>query len=223
MSGARRGGERGAALVFAIFLILVLTVVGTGLIRYATQDRIASAKMVVQGRALTCAEAGLQYARRLFGCTYRISNGWNDYLNGTRPGRYDPALGDVPPIDPQTLPIALRGDGDLDGVLDAGADLDGDGVSDFLVSIRDDDDERPVNQPDDRARDNNLIVVVRSECTNPIFAVEQGGVRAAPALEAVLTYIPTNPDYGTPSSASNSTDAATGGNFIATTTTSCEQ
>jgi hypothetical protein len=202
-SGARRG-ERGAALIFAIALVAVLAIVGVAIIRLAGNDQVAAAKLGARERGLACADAGIQYGRRFFGTRYEASHGWNDYLSRTTPGyRYDTTLAtpDARPTDLAALPLEARGASD-GAHLDAGADMDGDGAPDFWVSIRDDDDERPLGAVDDRTRDNNETVLLRSECTNPSFAGPGGAV----VVEVQLTHVQGGSGYGNAQITSNSPD-----------------
>jgi hypothetical protein len=226
-----RATERGVAMIVAIFLVLVVAVVAAGginpipagVIKYAGRDRIAAARMSVKERGLACAEAGIQYGRRLFGCNYKTTGNWNDYLSGARGGRYDPTLGDVLPTDYSALPMELKGSRGNTTTLDTGTDLDGDGQPDFWVSIRDDDDERPEGAADNRTRDNNLMVYLRSECINPAFAVEAGGVRQSAVIEVLLAYLPgsTSP-YGKATSSSDFPEASASGPTVVTAISSCD-
>jgi len=218
-----RRAERGAALLLAVLLVLLIAVISAGVIRLAGSDRIAAAKLSVKERGLACADAGIQYGRRLFGCNYKTTNLWNDYLSGVRPGRYDPSLGDTLPTTVAGIPKELSGDRNGDGALDTGTDLDGDGTPDFWVSIRDDDDERPEGAPDNRRRDNNLVVYLRSECINPGFTVEVAGVRRTAVVEVLLAYVPGSVSaYGKATSSSDFPEAAASGPTVVTTLGSCE-
>ncbi len=203
----RRHGERGSALLLAIALILAITLIGAAIIRLAGRDRTEAAKLGTKDRGRICAEAGLQYGRRFFGMNYEASHNWNDYLTdaaAARGFRFDPSLGDVEPADLSAFDLRVRGA--LDGAtLEPGADLGSNGPS-FWVSIRDDDDERPLGAADDRRRDNNENVILRSECTNPNWAIEVGGRRTAAVVEAVLTHIQGASGYGNAQITSNSPD-----------------
>jgi hypothetical protein len=220
-----RASSRGVAMLVAIILVLVVAAIAAGVIRYAGADRIEAAKMSVKERGLACAEAGIQYGRRLFGCNYKTTNNWNDYLSGIRPGRYDPTLAtpDPYPTDYTALPMELKGSRGNTATLDPGTDLDGDGKPDFWVSIRDDDDERPEGAADNRLRDNNLMVYLRSECINPRFAVEVGGVKQAAVVEVLLAYLPgsTSP-YGKATSSSDFPEASASGPTVVTTVSNCD-
>jgi hypothetical protein len=204
-----RSRARGSALLFALALVLLLAVAGIALVNYAGNDRIDAAKLGVKDRGLACAEAGLQYARRFFGSRYETSNNWNDYLKtptAAVPGyRYDPSAGDVYP-DLSTVPPQTRGMSNGTS-FDPGADLDGDGVPDFWVSVRDDDDERPLGIPaNDPTRDNNETIIIRSECTNPQWAIVAGGQPRNVVLEATLSHVQGSSGYGIASGGSNSPD-----------------
>jgi len=223
-TGPRRT-ERGAALILALMLVLVMAVVAIGVVRFVGRDRIAAGKLSVAERGLACAEAGIQYGRRLFGCTYKTTNNWNDYLSGAHLGRYDP---NAPVSDPYPSISAgvsweQKGSRANTSTLDTGADLDGDGQPDFWVSVRDDDDERPEGATDNRQRDNNLMVYLRSECINPAYAVEVGGVRRSAVVEVLLAYIPGSvPTYGKATSSSDFPEASSSGPTVVTAISNCD-
>lgn len=203
---------RGSALVFAMGLILLLAVAGVALVRYAGQDRIDAARFAGRDPGLACAEAGLQYARRFFGSRYATSGNWNDFLvapTSAAPGyRYDEAAGDQKPS-LEYVPVQTRGKSDGTS-FDTGADLDGDGTADFWVSVRDDDDERPLGATDDPGRDNNETILIRSECTNPTFARTVGGMSTNVVLESALSHVQGSSGYGIAAGGSNSPDLVGG-------------
>jgi hypothetical protein len=198
---------RGSALVFALLVVLLLASAGVAIIRYAGGDRVDAAKLATKDRALACAEAGLQYARRFFGSRYDTSDNWNDYLRAPTssvPGyRYDPGEGD--PRSLATRPMQTRGKSNGTS-FDPGADIDGDGNPDFWVSVRDDDDERPLGALHDPTRDNNELIIIRSECTNPAYAVVEGGQSRAAVVEASLSHVQGSSGYGIAAGGSNSAD-----------------
>jgi hypothetical protein len=210
----RRRGVRatGSALLFALFLVLIMSVAGLALVNYAGRDRIDAARFSAQDRGLVCAEAGLQYARRFFGSHYDTSNNWNDYLvtptSGTPGYRYDEAALDAPP-DLDAVPNETRGMSDGTN-LDAGTDLDGDGTPDFWVSVHDDDDERPLGATSNPERDNNETIVIRSECTNPIFAIQDVPGGRNVVLESALSHVQGSSGYGIAAGGSNSPDLVGG-------------
>jgi len=189
-------------------IVLLLAVAGIALVNYAGGDRVDAAKLGAKDRGLACAEAGLQYARRFFGTTYLTSNNWNDYLVAPTtavPGyRYDAASGDRRP-DLALVPAQTRGMSN-GTTLDPGADVDGDGAPDFWVSVHDDDDERPLGAVQNAARDNNETIVIRSECTNPAFALKEGGGNRNVVLESTLSHVQGTSGYGIAAGGSNSPD-----------------
>ncbi len=194
-----RAGERGSMLMLAMFFLLVLAVVGVLVLRHAGRDRIASAQMVSKERALACAEAGLQYGRRLFGMSYEAAHGWNDYLNGTTPGyTWDPTSS-KPTL--SSVPVQTRGASDGTSY-EAGTTLNGSPM--FWVSIRDDEDEAASGQPNDPTRDNNEAVVLRSECT--AFYYVEGDEERTAALETLLVHVQNASGYGNAQVTSNSPD-----------------
>jgi hypothetical protein len=208
ISRPRRALARGSALVFAMAIILLLAVAGVALVQYAGGDRIAAAKLGVKDRGLACAEAGLQYARRFFGSSYATSNNWNDYLvqpTTALPGyRFDETAGDPRP-DLANVPAQTRGKSNGTS-FDPGADVDGDGRPDFWVSVHDDDDERPLGAVHDSARDNNELIIIRSECTNPAYVVTEGGTTRNVVLESALSHVQGSSGYGIAAGGSNSPD-----------------
>ncbi len=185
---ARHHSARGSALIFALCLVLVLALAGIALVKIAGGDRTAAAKVGVEDRGLSCAEAGLQYARRLFGASYETSHGWNDYLADGAGYRYDWTPGrDAHPNLATAGAVAASTLGDFDG----------DGTPDFWISIRDDDDERPLGiATDDWKHDNNEAILIRSECINPKYAVTRGGVKINAVLESTLVHIQSSSGYG---------------------------
>jgi hypothetical protein len=203
---------RGSALVFAMGLMILLAIAGIALVNYAGNDRIDAARFGAKDRGLACAEAGLQYGRRFFGSNYEQSNNWNTYLatpTAALPGyRFDEnANDDYPNL--ANVPVQTRGKSN-GSTFDAGADLDGDGSADFWVSVRDDDDERPLGAPHNPARDNNETILIRSECTNPAFAITEGGQSRNVVLESALSHVQGSSGYGIAAGGSNSPDLVGG-------------
>jgi len=218
MRANRKQGQRGVTMVFALMFMLLVAVLSVSIINFAGRDRIAAARMSVQERGLSCAEAGIQYGRRYFGCNYKGTNNWNGILAGTLAGRYDPDLGDTYPSSASSIDRRLKGDRFDVGTLEPGTDLDGDGQADFWVSIRDDDDDRSgaadpsVAGANDRTNDNNLSVILRAECINPAWTVEVGGERRTAVIEVLLTYMPSSmSEYGKATSSSDFPEASASG------------
>jgi hypothetical protein len=208
VKGRTHAGERGAVLLLALALIAVLLVVGTAILRIAGKDRMAAARLGTKERAMLCAEAGLQYGRRLFGTSYEATHNWNDYLDETSPSyvagyRFDPRapLGDAANVSNRPLEARGKSDG---ATFDPGADLDQDGNPDFWVSIRDDDDERPGGIDDDPRRDNNERVILRSECTSLVY--DGLGGRQHAVVESIFAHVQGASGYGNAQITSNSPD-----------------
>jgi hypothetical protein len=191
---SRRRHERGSALLLAMALVLAIAVIGAAILKISGNDRILAGRLGLADRSRACAEAGIQYGRRFFGSNYEASNGWNDYLSGTKAGyRYVPSAS--PDLDSRE---SVKDD--------VFGDADGDGTADFWVSIRDDDDETPLGQTDNQQRDNNEVVILRSECINPAWQVERGAQRSTAVIETVLAHVQGSSGYGNAQITSNSPD-----------------
>jgi hypothetical protein len=195
---SRSTSPRGAALLLAIILMAVLAIIGAVIMKSAGRDRIASAKLGAQGGALTCAESGLQFGRRYFGCAYKTSDNWNDFLTGARESKVT---------------------GNLDGTTPG---------KDFEVSIRDDDDEpaevdeNGAARPNDPNRDNNMTIILESRCIAPGYAPEEDGRRVTKVLRALVTYVPGLSDVGAVTNSSNANEAAAGGAWVRLSVGDCE-
>lgn len=198
MTGTTRHVDRGASLILVISLVAILAIVSAALIKYAGDDRINSARRAQQARGLSCADAGIELARRIVGCAYKTSNNWNDYL--VKNDEFDPPAN-------KTLLT-----GNIDGTFPGG---------DFEVTVEDDRDEEPEGLKDDPARDNNLTVILRSQCVNPQLAVEMGEQRWGAAVEVRLVYIPGLSDHGAAPSGSNAMESAVGGSWVRTNASDC--
>ena len=198
MTRQNRRSARGASLILVIIVVAVLAAVSAALIQYAGQDRVASAPRAQEARSLSCADAGLQVARRIVGCAYKTTNNWNDYL------KYNDEA------DPPGNVTVITGN--IDGTTPG---------DDFEVIVLDDRDEEPEGQPDDPARDNNLTLLLRARCVNPIFGAEMGGQRWGATTEVRLLYIPGLSDHGSAPSGSNAMEAAAGGDWVRTNVSDC--
>jgi len=129
--------ERGVAVFVVLIAVIALSVVGM-LAAYLTVAETKSTSYEVDANAaLYCAEAGLAKARPLIGSNYAS---WAAMLDTD------------PTNDPSWYPIT----GDLD--------VPPDGVDDFVVTIKDNDDEPP-GAPDDPTHDNDMRVFIVSKCT----------------------------------------------------------
>jgi Tfp pilus assembly protein PilX len=116
--GRRPRGQRGAALVVTMMVVIALLAAGA-LALYLQMADTHSAQYVTQKRgALYCAESGLAGAR-----DYILANAtsWPTMLDSDSTN------------DPVGYPVE--------------GDLDGDNVNDWHVVLRDDDDEFPTNDP----------------------------------------------------------------------------
>ena len=187
----RRPSERGSALLLAMALVLAITLIGAAILNITGQDRIAAGRLGLGERAQACAEAGVQYGRRMFGLAYETSAGWNELLDGTRPG-YAYANGLRWQSAAVTAPEVV---GRIDG--------DPDGDPDFWVSIRDDDDERPFSLGDVPTRDNNEVVILRAACVNPFLLGDRG---QQTVIEVRLAHVQGSSGYGNAQITSNSPD-----------------
>jgi hypothetical protein len=132
-----RESERGAAVALVMVLVASLLSGGALAVYLAIGDTRASGYTLSSRGALFCAEAGLASARALIGANYAA---WPLLLD------------DDPDNDPSWYPIR--------------ADLDspGDGLADYEVTVRDNDDEM-APAPNDPRRDNDLRIFVVSRCT----------------------------------------------------------
>jgi hypothetical protein len=122
-----------------IVLLVVTSLMTVGLLAiYLTLGETKSTAYGVDSKAaLYCAEAGLAKARPLIAGNYAA---WTNILAGNSanyPAWY-PVTGDI--------------------------DVPGDGVNDFVVTIRDNDDE-PAGVANDPTKDNDMRVFVVSKCT----------------------------------------------------------
>jgi hypothetical protein len=132
---ARWSPERGAALAVTLIVIIALLAGGT-LAMYLQLADSRSAQYVTESRgALFCAEAGLASARA---DVMSLSTQWGLILDGDDSN------------DPDGYPIS--------------GDLDGDGESDWTVTIRDNDDEQfPADN--NTAIDTDATIFMVSTCT----------------------------------------------------------
>lgn len=129
-------GQRGAVLVLVMTLLAALFAAGATVL-YLQLSATRSSGLVNRSRsALYCAEAGLAAARPIIGNNYAS---WTAALDGnpaTNPAFAYPIVGDI----------------------------DGDFNDDYIVTIRDNDDELPPRDNDPKT-DNDLSVFIVSECT----------------------------------------------------------
>jgi hypothetical protein len=116
---ARVAPERGAALVVTLVLITALLALGAVALQLMVADTRA-VKYTVDGRAaLYCAESGLVGARAFVSANV---GAWSSMLDASSEN------------DPNGYPVT--------------GDLDGDGTADWRVTLKDNDDEFPTDNPD---------------------------------------------------------------------------
>lgn len=130
--------ERGSVLVLVMTLLAALFAAGATVL-YLQLSSTRSAGLVNRTRsALYCAEAGIAMARPILGNNYASWSAALDNDPGTVPAFQYPIVGDI--------------------------DNPPDGVNDFSVTIRDNDDELPPleNNPN---KDNDLSIYIVSRCT----------------------------------------------------------
>ena len=136
-----RQRERGSAMLVTMLIIAAL-MAGAGILLQLQLSSSRSSDFTRSGTAaLYCAEAGIAAARNVVAQSYQA---WNGSMC-TNP---DPML--------CTEPAWLAA-----GV--GSHDIDGDGDADFLIYLRDNDDELPPLLPDGNT-DNDLQVFVVSRC-----------------------------------------------------------
>jgi hypothetical protein len=132
----RRSTESGAAMMLVVTLLAALLAGGALAIYLEVSDTRATSYVPAARRSLYCAEAGLAAARPIVGANYAT---WVDVLDGN------------PENDPPWYPIT----GDIDDPPD--------GVPDYEVAIRDNDDEL-APAANDPTHDNDLEIFVVSTC-----------------------------------------------------------
>lgn len=128
----RQSSQRGAALVITMIVVVALMSLAALALYLQTADTKA-AQYSTSGRgALYCAESGLAGAQDY---VMNNSGSWNAMLDSTTSN------------DPAGYPVT--------------GDLDGDGQDDWEVTIRDDEDEFPSDNPD---VDSNRMVYIVATC-----------------------------------------------------------
>jgi Tfp pilus assembly protein PilX len=148
----RHSQERGGVTLILILVLLVLAaLVGALAVRGSTSDLTMAGSQRQARTGFYCAEAGLNAARAAVAAMYPS---WNSILAGTVPTGV-------------TYPIV--------------GDIDSDGTNDWSVTIRDNVDENPTNDP---TTDHDLTVIMISQCTNPNFS--KGSAQRT--LEQIVTY-----------------------------------
>ena len=130
----RRNAEQGSAIL--LVLVIIMGLLGGGAALVATQLKATrSTDLIKNGAAaMHCAEAGLAAARQTVAGNYAQ---WNASLGQT--------------AEPSWLASVNH-------------DLDGDGISDFTITLRDNDDEQEPLAANPSV-DNDLAVFVTATCT----------------------------------------------------------
>jgi hypothetical protein len=132
-----RQRERGSAVLLTMIVIVAL--LGGGAVLLGMQISSTRSTELTRSNmtALYCAEAGLNAARPIIGSNYP----WDANLGtGVQPAYL---------LHPTLL----------------NHDLDGDGVSDYTITLKDNDDEGALGLANNPARDNDLTIWVISTCT----------------------------------------------------------
>lgn len=135
----RRSSQRGSAMLVTLIIISSL-LAGAAVVVSMQLASQRSAGLTKTGlSALYCAEAGLAAAHQTVASNYGL---WNGTLLADPTGASQPAwLGNAA----------------------FSHDIDGDGVDDFVVSIRDNDDDYPL--PNDPTMDRDTKIYIVSTCT----------------------------------------------------------
>ena len=142
---AMRTGQRGSAMLITLVLIAALLAGAAVLVQLQISSTRSSDLTRTGTRSNFCAEAGLALARPIVLAQYTQ---WAPALQQSNTA----LLGGTAPVEPSFLTTGLG----------TAHDLDGDGVGDFIVYLKDNDDEGTATN--DRAVDNDLSVFIVSKC-----------------------------------------------------------
>ncbi len=141
----------GATLLLILVLLAFSALVGALAVRGATGDLQMAGSQRQNRTAFYCAEAGLNAARPILAINYAQWN--NIFSTNTATGFTYPITGD----------------------------LDNDGHADYSVTIKDDVDEFPTNDP---TKDSNLSAILVSTCISQTLS---GGAQQR-TLQQIVTY-----------------------------------
>jgi hypothetical protein len=182
--------ERGSALMTSVLLISVMLVVTAGVLFFAGQERRRAIQL---SRAIPrnyCVETGMQMARTYFGANQAT---WNTYLSA--PTQYNPVASttNTTPADPSTTALQTARP-------ELFADLDGDGLHDVYIYIRDNQDDftQFKEATRDDSRDNDLQVIVGAVCISSTLVPKREDGKPSPVpqtSEGILQYTPPGADY----------------------------
>lgn len=156
-----RRSERGTALLTAVILMAVLLFAVASLLSYAGRVHREAIRAARRQNRLSCAEAGLQLARRYYAANY---SQWNTFF--ANPQIYNPVpaawmtAAGLSPASPGTVGQAGN---PLNNQPQLFADLDGDHQADVYIYLRDNQDELPP-ATDDWQRDNDGAAIVGAVC-----------------------------------------------------------
>ena len=175
----RRSRQRGSALLTAAVLTTVLLLVVANLFYYASRSRSRAITVARSTSRISCAESGLQLARAYYGRNYTL---WNvTFL--PNPAVYNATVTTAMTAAFQAANPQLF------------ADIDGDGLPDVYLYVKDNYDEFWPN-PNNVNRDNDLNVIVGSLCISSTLLPRDENGRSSPMIaEALLSYNPTG-SYG---------------------------
>jgi hypothetical protein len=142
----RRNRQRGGVtMLLIVVLILLAALVGALAVRGAFTEMHMSGSSRVARTSFYCAEAGLNVARPIIGAN---SGSWAGILNGTSIPSWYPIRG------------SIEGG---QGIMNANNNWD------YIVTIKDDNDETPYSA-NNLTVDNNLQVIIISDCIDPTIS-----------------------------------------------------
>lgn len=178
----RAHSRRGAAMITVLILMGLLAVIVAGLMTYVYQQRLRTIAAARSLKRESCAENGMQYARAFFAANFA---NWNSYLsnptnyNSQAPAGVDGGVYEVTTGIPGSLLY----------------DLDGDGLSDVYIFIRDNPDELKPAIPNP-AQDNDQNVFIGAVCISSTMSPRRPDGKVSPNLlkvEGLLSYnLPNN-------------------------------
>jgi hypothetical protein len=144
MTIVRKARQQRGAAALALLLVMcsVAAMIGALAIRGAVSDLRIAGAQRLSRTGFYCAEAGLAASRAWFGANYNL---WSTLFDPSKPW-------------PAGYPVT--------------GDIDGDGVPDYQVTLRDNVDEFPplANNP---LADNDLTAIMVSRCINPSMGPRQ--------------------------------------------------
>lgn len=167
---------RGSTILTALGATIVLVLIVTGVLAYTGSEQERSSRSVRELDAQDCAESGAQYGRKWYGDHF---DQWNNYLKTPNPS------GELPRNNPESTKQTEYpnwGEGSF-GRMD-GLPVDGSHLPDFRVTIADNLDELPPDAPNPY-QDNDMQIIMRSECINPRLIALAPGTSTVPAAPVV--------------------------------------